>query len=168
MVTDLKELTREEQVVGVFHDHQRADDAVRDLEAAGFSPDRVSIVADNVRRAREPAGSHMFAGAIVGGILGVLLTAAFVVMGGEQVTQNWVAVGLGFIGFVTAGILIGALAGRARLFAGREGERLESAVDRGAVLVTVVVAPEERRAAERALRESGAASIREEATAESP
>ncbi|HUG55836.1 MAG TPA: hypothetical protein VMJ92_02065 [Candidatus Limnocylindrales bacterium] len=38
----------------------------------------------------------------------------------------------------------------------------------GDVLVTVVVAPEERRAAARALREAGAASVRSEETAESP
>lgn len=168
MVSELKQLAREEQVVGVFRDHDRARAAVRDLESAGFLPDRIAIVADNVRRAREPAGSHMFAGALIGAALGVVFFVTLVLMGGEVITQNLIAAALGLIGLVAAGLAIGALAGRAKIFAGREGELLQEAVDQGDVLVSVVCDPTERRAATRVLRESGAASIREEDTSESP
>jgi len=153
-------------VVGVFRDEDAARAALHRLDLAGFAPDSVSVVANNVRQAREAAGSFSLTGALVGAIVGVLAGFGFVLLGGDVMRESGAAVVLGILPLVGAGAFIGVLAGRARLFKQREYGRLESAVDRGDALVTIRCDHEECLRATSALREVGAIQVRDEDTAE--
>jgi len=77
-----------------------------------IAPDEAKTIAkaQNIRQAREAAGSYSPQGAVVGAIVGVLVVLAF----------------------------IGWLAGRARVFKQDAAAALEDDVARGNVLVTVV------------------------------
>lgn len=153
-------------VVGVFADDHAARAAVRLLEHAGFQPDHIAVVSEDVRRAREVSGSRSAQGAIAGGLAGLALFAAFVLLGGPVMWSNWVAILLGSIGFVAAGVAIGALAGRGRLFVAERGERYEDAVEAGETLISVHASSDERERARGLLRDAGAVSLREEGTVE--
>lgn len=155
-----------ENVVGLFADEGAARSAVRFLEHAGFGPDAIAVVTEDVRRAREVSGSRSPQGAVIGGLLGLAVLAAFVAMGGPTMWSNWVALALGAIGFVVAGVAIGTLAGRGRLFVAESGGRYETAVSAGEVLVSVHVANGEQDRARRLLRKAGALNVREEGTVE--
>lgn len=153
-------------VVGEFADERSARAAVRFLEHAGFQPDKVAVVSGNVRQAREMTGSRSIPGAIIGAAIAVALFAALVAVGGPEMRQNWVALALGLIVLLHAGIGIGVLAGRGRLFVARRAERYENAEEVGETLVSVHVDEAGRERARRLLREAGAIRIREEETIE--
>lgn len=162
----IKEELKEESLVAAFPDHEAAVTAATALDRAGIPPDRVGVVADNVRQAREAAGSFSPAGAIGGAIVGALLAVIFVVAGGETMRQNVIAILLGAPAIVLAFAAIGALVGRAKLFQSRDYERYERAVDRGEALVTVSGPPELLERARRILDEHGAVRLRREETGE--
>jgi hypothetical protein len=153
-------------VVGVFADPHAARAAVRFLEHAGFSPDDVAVVSRDVRKAREVSGSRSPQGAVVGALIGACLFALFMTLGGPVMSSNGAAVVLGLVGFLVAGIAIGTLAGRGRLFVADRGERYEDAVDSGEILVSVHVDAADHGRARRLLREAGALSVPEEGTVE--
>ena len=163
---ELKEELREESLVAAFRDHEAAVSAATALDAAGIPPDRVGVVAENVRQAREAAGSFSAAGAIVGAVFGALLAIVFVVAGGETMRQNLGAIVLGAPVLIIAFAGIGALVGRARLFQSSGYARYEDAVDRGEALVTVSGPPELLARSRRILEERGAMRFRREATGE--
>jgi len=163
---EIKEELKEESLVAAFHDHDAAVKAATALDAAGIPPDRVGVVADNVRQAREAAGSFSPAGAIGGAVVGALIAVAFVVAGGDAMRQNLVAIVLGAPALILAFAAIGALVGRARLFQSDEYARFENAVDRGEALVTVSGQPELLAKARGILEEHGALRFRREATGE--
>jgi hypothetical protein len=163
---DLKEAIKEESLVAAFPDHEAAVTAATALDAAGIPPDRVGVVADNVRQAREAAGSFSTAGAIGGALLGSVIAVVFVIAGGETMRQNLVAIVLGAPALILAFGAIGALVGRARLFQSHDYERYERAVDRGEALVTVSGPPELLSRASRILEEHGALRFRREETGE--
>jgi hypothetical protein len=163
---EIKEELKEKSLVAAFPDRAAAVTAAAALDAAGIPPDRVGIVAENVRQAREAAGSFSAAGAIGGAVLGAVIAVIFVVAGGDAMKQNPVAIVLGAPVLIIAFAAIGALVGRARLFQSDEYERFESAVDRGEALVTVSGPPELLDQARRILQEHGAVRFRREATGE--
>jgi phosphohistidine swiveling domain-containing protein len=80
--------------------------------------------------------------------------------------SNGVALVLGLAGFLVAGIAIGTLTGRGRLFMAERAERYEDAVEAGETLVSVHVSDGERDRARSLLREAGALSVPEEGTVE--
>jgi MFS family permease len=163
---EIKQELKEESLVAAFADHEAAVGAARALDRAGIPPDRVGVVAENVRQAREAAGSFSPAGAIAGALLGALIAGIFVIVGGDTIRHNLVAILLGAPVFIIAFGAIGALAGRARLFQSTGYERYEDSVDRGEALVTVSGAPELLGRAKRILEEHGALRFRREATGE--
>jgi hypothetical protein len=163
---DVKEELKEKSLVAAFPDQESAVLATTALDAAGIPPDHVGVVAENVRQAREAAGSFSAAGAIAGAIVGALLAVLFVIAGGDAMRQNLVAVAVGAPGLIFAFAGIGALVGRAKLFQSRDYERYESAVDSGEALVTVSGSPELLERARRILEEHGALRIRREETGE--
>jgi hypothetical protein len=168
-VVDTRTLTGAETVVGVFSSGTAARAATRALEASGFPADRVGIVDDNVRNAREVAGSFSPQGALAGAMLGALLTAAFIVFGGESVRQNPGSIVLGGIVLVIAFTAIGWLAGRARVFKKDEYASFENAVDAGQTLVSVVCETADGADQARAiLKRSGAVTVRREDSGEAP
>jgi len=69
-------------VVGLFHDRRRAEDAVRDLKAAGFPDDRIGLAmqdqssgtpaADTGAEAATGAAAGAVSGGVVGGLIGLL------------------------------------------------------------------------------------------------
>jgi hypothetical protein len=162
-VIDTRTLVNAVTIVGVFTTGTAAREAARKLERAGFAPDRIGIVAGNVRQAREMAGSYSPQGALVGAMLGVLLAVAFVIFGGEPVQQNPVAIVLGGTALVVAFGAIGWLAGRARLFKQDQYEEFEEHVEQGEVLLSVVCSTENGAEQARVMLErSGATEIRVE------
>ena len=163
---ELKEELKEESLVAAFRDHEAAVSAATALDAAGIPPDRVGVVADNVRQAREAAGSFSAAGAIGGAVFGALLAIVFVIAGGETMRQNLGGIVLGAPVLIIAFAGIGALVGRARLFQSSGYARYEGAVDRGEALVTVSGPPELLARSRRILEERGAMRFRREATGE--
>ncbi|TME65659.1 MAG: hypothetical protein E6I54_03350 [Chloroflexi bacterium] len=163
---DLKEELKEESLVAAFRDQQSAVQAATALDAAGIPPDHVGVVAENVRQAREAAGSFSAAGAIVGAIVGALLALVFVIVGGDEIRQNLVAIVIGAPILVFAFAAIGALAGRAKLFQSRKYVSYERAVERGEVLVTVSGSPELLQRSRRILEQHGALRFRHEQTGE--
>jgi hypothetical protein len=163
---DVKEELKEKSLVAAFPDQEAAVAAAAALDAAGIPPDHVGVVAENVRQAREAAGSFSAAGAIAGAIIGALVTVVFVIAGGDVMRQNVVAIVLGAPALIFAFAGIGALVGRAKLFQSREYESYERAVDRGEALVTVSGSPELLARARRILEEHGALRFRREATGE--
>jgi len=165
-VRDLKEELKEESLVAAFSDHDAAVAAATALDGAGIPPDHVGVVAENVRQAREAAGSFSPAGVIAGAIVGAALAVVFMVVGGDAMRQNFVAILLGAAALIFAFAGIGALVGRAKLFQSREYETFERAVDRGEALVTVSGSPELLERARRILKEHGALRFRREATGE--
>jgi len=165
-VQDLKEELKEESLVAAFRDQESAVQAATALDAAGIPPDHVGVVAENVRQAREAAGSFSAAGAIVGAIVGALLALGFVIVGGDEIRQNLVAIVIGAPILVFAFAAIGALAGRAKLFQSRKYVSYERAVERGEVLVTVSGSPELLQRSRRILEQHGALRFRHEQTGE--
>jgi hypothetical protein len=153
-------------VVGEFADDRSARSAVRFLEHAGIPADDISVISEDVRRAREISGSRSPQGAVIGAIIGLVIFATFVATGGPVMWSNPVALVLGLTGFAGAGIAIGALAGRGRIFVADRGERYENAVEAGETLVSVHVSETEHDRARRLLREAGAVRLREEGTVE--
>ena len=168
MRTVTGDVGRERNLVGVFADELAARRAATALDGAGFSPDHVGLVKGNVRQAREVEGSQSLTGVVAGAIAGALLTAAFVVLGGEPMRANGVAIALGAVIFIGAGAAIGALMGRGRVFRRAEFNRYEGAVSAGETLVTVRCAPDSMGRAREILQRSGAGTIREEDTPEGP
>jgi len=165
-VQEIKEELQEESLVAAFPDREAAVAAATALDAAGIPPEHVGVVAENVRQAREAAGSFSAAGAIAGAVVGAVIAVIFVVAGGDVMRQNLVAIVLGAPALIFAFAAIGALAGRARLFQSDEYGRFENAVDRGEALVTVSGPPELLSKARRILEEHGALRFRREATGE--
>jgi hypothetical protein len=162
-IIDTRTLTDAVTIVGVFPGSTAARAAARKLERAGFAPDRIGIVAGNVRQAREMAGSYSPQGALAGAMLGALLAVAFVVLGGESVRQNPSAIVLGGMALVIAFGAIGWLAGRARVFKQDEYEEFEQHVEQGDVLLSVVCSTEDGAEQARVMLErAGATEIRVE------
>lgn len=155
-------------IVGVFDTEVAARAAIAALERAGMPPDRIGIVADNIRQAREVAGSYSPQGALAGAMLGALLVAGYVVFGGETVRANPVAVGLGGFAIIGGLAFIGWLAGRARVFKANEFEDVEDDVAEGDVLVSVVCDTPDGADTTRAMLErSGAREVKVKESAES-
>lgn len=166
-IADTRTLAGAVTMVGVFSSGEAARKAAHALDVSGFPADRVGIVDGNVRNAREVAGSFSPQGALAGAMLGALLTAAFIVFGGESVRQNPGSIVLGGIVLLVAFTAIGWLAGRARLFKKDEYAKFENAVDAGRTLVSVVCESEEGADQARAILErSGAVAVRREGSGE--
>lgn len=114
-------------VIGVFADHQAAEDAVRQLGDSGFPITQVSIVASDLQTTETVQGyittgdvakGGAKTGAWVGGIFGLLTGAAFIwVPGfGPLIAAGSLAAALiggleGAAGGAGIGALVGALAG---------------------------------------------------------
>jgi hypothetical protein len=168
-VVDARTLTGAVTIVGVFPTGTAARAATRALELSGFPADRVGIVDDNVRNAREVAGSFSPQGALAGAMFGALVTAAIIVFGGESLRQYTGSIALGGVVLVIAFTAVGWLAGRARVFKKSEYAAFEDAVDAGETLVTVVCESEDgARQARAILERSGAVAVQREESGEGP
>lgn len=166
-VADTRTLTGAVTMIGVFADGGSARAAAHTLDVSGFPAGRVGIVDENVRNAREVAGSFSPQGALAGAILGALLTAAFIVFGGDSVRQNPASIALGGVVLIVAFTAIGWLAGRARLFKKDEYADFENAVEAGKTLVSVVCESEDGADQARAILErAGAIAVRREESGE--
>ncbi len=161
-----QEEVKEESVVAAFADHQSAGAAVRVLERAGIPPAQIGVVVGNVRQAREAAGSFSPAGAVLGAVVCALLAVTFVLVGGDAMRQNVVAIFLGAPALIIAFAGIGALSGRAKIFRRREYEHFEREVEMGEVLVSVTGKPPQLAHARELFRDVGAVEVRREETGE--
>ena len=165
---EAKTIAMAQTITGVFPSEAAARDAVQRLERAGMPPDRIGFVTQNIRQAREAAGSYIPQGAVVGAIVGVLVVLGYLVFGGEPVRQNAVSAALGAFAIVGGLAFIGWLAGRARVFKADEAAALEDDIARGNVLVTVVCdTPDGADQTRSILERAGAAEVTFEDSAES-
>jgi hypothetical protein len=156
---------QQRNVVGVFADGRSARAAVRFLEHAGFAPDVVSVISGNIRQAREMSGSRSIPGALIGAILALVVFVALAAASPEM-RMNPVALVFGVAILVIAGIGIGTLAGRSRIFVADHAQPHEDAIEEGETLVAVHVDEDQPDRARRLLREAGAMNVREEETIE--
>lgn len=156
-------------VVGLFRHDDAARTALRQMDAAGFPPDRVGIVAGNVRQAREVAGSVSPTAAVIGAVIGALVGLGFglasnMLVNGAAATVAGVAIFAAMFAFI--GAFIGALAGRAKTLKRHDYEKYERAVDMGDALVTIRCTSSQQDQARRALQTAGATAVRVEDTIE--
>ena len=155
-------------VVGVFDSHDGALAAVHNLETEGMPADRIDVVSGNVRQAREPMGSYSPWGAMAGAVVGLALTLAYVVFGGETIRQSPFAMVVGGLILIVGLSFIGLLAGRGRVFKQDEYEDLEDDVALGETLVSVSCETPDGADETRAVLElAGARDIRLEESGES-
>jgi len=152
-------------VVGVFRNDDAAKAALQKMDAAGFPPDRVGVVANNVRQAREVAGSFSPTAAVIGAIVGGLVGLGFGLATGMSVNSAAATVG-GVIMFAIIGAFIGALAGRGKGLKAHDTDKYQRAVDMGDALVTIRCAEGQQDQARRALQTAGATAVRVEGTPE--
>lgn len=152
-------------VVGVFPSDDAARKALAQLDGAGFPPDRVGVVAGNVRQAREVAGSFSPRTAVIGAVIGALVGLGFGTASGMSV-NNALATPLGMVMFGIIGAFIGALAGRGKGLKSQEYEKYHRAVDKGDALVTIRCREGDEDRARQALTGAGATAVRIEGTAE--
>jgi len=156
-------------VVGLFRNDDAARTALRQMDAAGFSPDRVGIVAGNVRQAREVAGSFSPTAAVIGAVIGALVGLGFGLASSMSVngTAATVASVAMFVAmFALIGTFIGVLAGRAKAPKPHDYEKYERAVELGDALVTIRCTSSQQDQARRALQTAGATAVRVEETPE--
>ena len=166
-LADASTVTGSHTLNAVFDHVEDARAAVLALERAGMPPDRVGLVTENIRQAREVAGSYSPQGAIIGAVIGVLLMAGYVVFGGEQM-RNPLAIAMGGFAIVGGLAAIGWLAGRARLFKQDRYEHFEDESAMGEILVSVVCDTPEGADTTRAMLErAGAREVRVEESGES-
>lgn len=156
-------------VVGLFRNDDAARTALRQMDAAGFPPDRVGIVAGNVRQAREVAGSFSPTAAVIGAVIGALVGLGFglassMSVNGAAATVASLAMFVAM--FALIGAFIGALAGRAKAPKPHDYEKYERAVELGDALVTIRCTPSQQDQARRVLQTAGATAVRVEETPE--
>ena len=154
--------------VGVFSDRSGANAAVARLEEVAIPPEDIGVIADP-RKAREVVGTRarqlVVPMALIGAVAGVmLLVLANPAQGGVKFDPAFLAVWV-LVG-VAGGILVGALAGK--LVPRKDPDRYVERVERGDILVTVKVTPDERSRVRRLLAAAGAVNLREEPTGEAP
>ena len=151
-------------VVGLFRNDDAARTALRQMDAAGFPPDRVAIVAGNVRQAREVAGSFSPTAAIIGAVIGALVGLGFGLASNMSVNAAATVAGVAML--AVSGAFIGALAGRAKGLKPHDYEKYERAVEMGDALVTIRCTSSQQDQARRALQTAGATAVRVEDTPE--
>jgi hypothetical protein len=129
--------------VGVFDTVGEAANVVRDLKAAGFSAEEISIVSSDEEKAErfgrlhkeDPAGSHTDAAVTAAGIGGVGLGAAALLTGLLTTGGAAIIVAGAFVGVAAVGTFAAAMVTR-----GAEGtlaDYYDQAVTAGKILVAV-------------------------------
>jgi uncharacterized membrane protein len=160
MVTTAQQTTTgRHTIVGVFDGPNHAEQALNGLKAAGFTPEQVSVVAQDKRDVQQMAGNTDMAGegaaagAVTGGVLGGLAgflvgISAMVIPGIGPIVGTGILVstlagaGIG----AAAGGLVGALTGQG--VPEDDAREYEGHVKGGSILLTVhaLSAEEERQA----------------------
>ncbi len=159
-------------IVGVFDGPNHAEQALNGLKAAGFTPEQVSVVAQDKRDVRQMAentdmaGEGAAAGAVTGGVLGGLAgflvgISAMVIPGIGPIVGTGILVstlaGAG-IGAATGG-LIGALTGQG--VPEDDAREYEGHVKGGSILLTVhALSGEQERQAREAFEGVSGGSVR--------
>ncbi len=149
--------TGKHTIVGVFDGPNHAEQALSGLQAAGFTPEQVSVVAHDKRDVQQlaehsdMAGEGAATGAVTGGMLGGLAgfligISALVIPGIGPIVGTGIIVstlagaGIG----AAAGGLVGALTGQG--VPEEDAREYESHVRQGSILLTVhALSPEEER-----------------------
>ncbi len=157
--------------VGVLDDPCRADRAVEELHAAGFSMTQVGMAvrpADEGERVRQLSGSlaeekeegklDIAAGGIAGGLLGAAVTLLVPGVGPVLAGGLLAGVGIGAAVGTAAGGILGGLIGLG--VPEDQARRFEQEVHRGRILVTVRAAGRETEA-RAILRRHGAIDVSE-------
>jgi uncharacterized protein (TIGR02271 family) len=147
--TNTPDIRNAETVVGLFRDTAQAEEAIRDLKAAGFSDREIGVImqdrdeqrrlaTDTGTKAGEGAATGAVSGGVLGGIVGLLAgVGALVIPGvgpivaGGALASTLAGAGIG----AAAGGLIGALIGMG--IPEEDARYYESGLREGGILVTV-------------------------------
>jgi hypothetical protein len=162
MVSQTRNLTGRSTVAGLFHDRGRAQQAIEELRAAGFSGDQIGVaLRDRTQEGRlaeetgtRPTGNHagegaavgLLGGGLLGGVLGYLVAIGSLAIPGigPVVAGGALAASLGVAGTTAlagagigaaAGVLVGTLIGMG--IPEEEARYYERGVRAGDTLVTV-------------------------------
>ena len=164
-------------VVGLFDDRDTAHNAVQDLLAAGYSQDKISLVATDPsgeyqkygvgtdgNLAGEGAATGLTSGAVVGGLLGLLIGvgAIFVPVAGILAAGPIAGLIAGASAGAATGGILGGLIGIG--IPHEHAEAYAEGVRRGGTLVTVNVGEEEVRRVHELLDRDGAVDIEDRET----
>jgi hypothetical protein len=171
-------------VVGMFETRSAAEDAIRRLQAAGFSRDAIGVAMRDVREAAEITETHgtgdlsaegatagALSGAGVGALIGLALVGSTIVLpglgpilvGGSLATGHLVAGGSAIAAATGAGIgaasggLIGGLIGAG--IPEDEATDYASRIEQGHILVSVQADDTQAARARQILAEEGAHSV---------
>ena len=110
-------------IVAVYPDHARAENAVKRLHKDGFALDAISIVGRNIQVTEEPVGfwstgdyvsAGARSGALMGGLAGMALGAAFLILPGIGpivVAGPLAAAVIAAVEGAVAGVAMGAIGG---------------------------------------------------------
>lgn len=150
-------------VVGVFRRSDAAYAALQQLDGDGLPPDHVALVAGDPELAGEIASrAYRMYGAIGGFVLGVIVTALYVTIGGPSFARDLFAVILGgaFVSFGLA--FIGLVVGGALVMHAPHRSEYEAVVKEGGALVTVECSGDECDHAKHILENSSADEVIEE------
>lgn len=145
----------EHNVVAAFRDLEVADEALRELTAAGYTEDELSLLGRPVHEVEreteeetgpgEPVGGNVFTqtfvggagGGLAGGVLGALATAAVATIPGVGLVAGTGAL-LGFLGGAGAGATVGAIVeGESALRTSHSWRQALDAIKEGAIIVGV-------------------------------
>jgi uncharacterized protein (TIGR02271 family) len=157
--------TDRETAVAVFHSHAEAQQAVRDLKAAGFTDEQIGIAAKDLEgnyqeqsegnMASEGATAGAIGGLGAGALWGLAIVAGVLPAIGPVIAGGALAaIAASAAGTAAAGGLIGALIGLG--IPEEEAEYYESEFDRGRTVVTVKTGPRNYAKARSILDESNA------------
>lgn len=159
-------MAEQSSVVAVYPDHASAEDAVKALEGAGFSLNHISIMGRDFQVSETPIGfvttgdvaaQGASAGAWAGGIFGLLMGAAFLILPGVGpvvIAGPLAAALLGGVEGALAGAAIGGIAG-ALVGLGVSKEhaiKYETELKAGKFVVALRGTPEEVARAQETLR----------------
>jgi hypothetical protein len=149
-------------VVEAFSDEDDAIEAIRGLQAAGFTADDVSVIAKDRGVARDVAdetGTHAEEGAVAGAVAGGALGAlAAVIAGASAIAIPGVGIAIGgpiaaAIAGAAGGGLLGGLVGMG--IPEEEAKRYNERFEAGDIIVSVVAGPRAEEARRILSREGG-------------
>ena len=142
-------------VIGVFHDHEQAEDAVNELKEQGFEKE-ISLIAREGDLGRQDLSEGAFAGGAVGGIAGLLAGAGALLIPGIGPI-----LAAGPLAATLTGVVTGGIAGSLVDYGIPEnrGAYYEEQVRQGGILVSLKTEEEDVETAASILRDYGAEDV---------
>lgn len=160
--------THPHAIVGVFRSGLKAYGALRSLDRAGLPPQDVSLIAGEPElEAEARAKPHAPKGAVAGAAIGVVVGAAYVILGGAGLFADALGVMLGLSAAVACGI-VGFYVGRIVARRRSRWRAYEDVLRDGGAIIEVTCIPVVCDRAKNVLKNAGADRIVDQEPAPRP